>query len=100
MTAAEPTPEVPMEPLPEFVHQGTGTHHLQAAIDSLRHAEEAASPRDKVQYLRRADEHILFARRHAESIAAYWRTYNERARAIGAFIHEDDVVTLDSEVLF
>ena len=92
--------EKPMEALPEHVHQGIPTNRLTAAIASLQHADGAEKIKDKIEYLRRANESIMYARRSAESVAAFWCQYNERAREIGAFIHEDEVVTLDSEVLF
>lgn len=91
--------EKPMEALPEYVYQGIPTNRLAAAIASLQHAETAARIKDKLAYLRRANESIMYARRSAQSVAASWREYNRRARELGAFIHEDEVVTLDSAAL-
>lgn len=87
-----------LEGLPEHVHQGTPFNRLQEAIRNLEYAEQAERPADKIAFLRRAEESLLFARRSAESVSAAWSTYNARAYAICGLIHEGQVMTLDTEV--
>lgn len=72
------------ERLPEHPHQ-LAIHHIQAAITSLEHAADAPD-RDKRIHLQRADTSIGHARDTARAVAAQWRAYNERARALGAWL--------------
>ena len=87
-----PTPaeEIQALKLPEHAATGIVTHHLQAAIESIAHAEAATRPGDKTGYAQRAEEHLLYARRATESTVAAWREYNTRAdRLIARLIEED-----------
>lgn len=82
------TPEPEIERLPESAGRMT-LWRLQAAVDALKYAEEAESPKDKMLLLKRADEHMLFARRSAEALVAQWRELNQRAEALGAWIEDE-----------
>lgn len=87
--AATPAEQVQALKLPEHVAIGMVTHHLEAAVRSIELAEAATRPGDKVGYAKRADEHLLYARRNVESMVSSWRGYNAQADRLIARLAEE-----------
>jgi hypothetical protein len=78
-SAAAPGEVVQAMKLPEYAHQGIVTHHLEAAVRSIELAEASTRPGDRIGHAKRAEEHLLYARRAVAAMIPEWREYNKRA---------------------